>query len=331
MKNKAGLADMESLNMSGFMEIESGGDGLWISGKDGVRKILTPLDKKADFIVFENKTLVYVKSALGYPAIYPLHEARFEGPADAVLMDLDGTSVHSENFWMWIIEKTTAKLTDKPCFELEAADLTFVSGHSVSEHLQYCIDKYCEGRSVEEARKIYFEITYHEMNEIMEGRGRTNAFTPSPNLKEFLLSLKENKIKTGLVTSGLYEKAWPEILSAFKTMKMGNPVDFYDVIITAGTPLKKGQTGTLGELSPKPHPWLYAETARIGLGIDFSNRHKVIGMEDSSAGVLSIRLAGFAVIGISGGNIKSAGMNSLLHSECDGLMDALKVILGKAP
>ena len=52
MKNKAGLTDMESLNMSGFLEIESGGDELWISGKDGVRKILTPLDKKADFIVF---------------------------------------------------------------------------------------------------------------------------------------------------------------------------------------------------------------------------------------------------------------------------------------
>ena len=85
-------------------------------------------------------------------------------------------------------------------------------------------------------------------------------------------------------------------------------MDFYDVIITAGQALKKGQTGTLGELSPKPHPWLYAETARDGLGISPSRRHKVIGIEDSSAGIISIRLAGFAAIGIGGGNIETSGV-----------------------
>ena len=35
---------------------------------------------------------------------------------------------------------------------------------------------------------------------------------------------KENKIKIGLVTSGLYEKAMPEIISAFKQLDMGDPV-----------------------------------------------------------------------------------------------------------
>ena len=49
---------------------------------------------------------------------------------------------------------------------------------------------------------------------------------------------------------------------------MGNPLDFYDAIITAGDRLTKGQTGTLGELAPKPHPWLYAETAYVGLAMD---------------------------------------------------------------
>lgn len=28
------------------------------------------------------------------------------GPAKAILMDFDGTSVHSETFWMWIIEQS---------------------------------------------------------------------------------------------------------------------------------------------------------------------------------------------------------------------------------
>ena len=106
-------------------------------------------------------------------------------------------------------------------------------------------------------------------------------------------------------------------------------MEFYDAIISAGYAIRKGQAGTLGELSPKPHPWLYAETARVGLGIDFTRRHKVIGMEDSGAGVVSIRLAGFAAIGVGGGNILKSGSRPFLHSECDDLMDALPVILGK--
>ena len=46
-------------------------------------------------------------------------------------MDLDGTSVRSEEFWIWIIEKTTASLLDNPKFQLEDADIPFISGHSV--------------------------------------------------------------------------------------------------------------------------------------------------------------------------------------------------------
>jgi beta-phosphoglucomutase-like phosphatase (HAD superfamily) len=163
----------------------------------------------------------------------------------------------------------------------------------------------------------------------MQGRGREGAFTPSPNLKEFLLELKAHHIKIGLVTSGLYEKAWPEVVSAFRTLKMGDPLDFYDAIISAGFSITKGQCGTLGELSPKPHPWLYAETARVGLGIPPERRHKVIGMEDSAAGVLSLRLAGFAVIGLAGGNIESGGMTPLVHCMKNNLLEALPVILEK--
>ena len=108
---------------------------------------------------------------------------------------------------------------------------------------------------------------------------------------------------------------------------MGNPVDFYDSIITAGQALRKGQTGTLGELAPKPHPWLYAETARVGLGIPFERRHKVLGIEVSSAGVVSIKLAGFSCCGISGGNIGQAGVSELCDYKIDGLMEMLDIIL----
>ena len=311
-----------------FIELQSAGNGMFVKGRDGVVRIVTPLDKKVEFVAYKDKTLAYVKSAMGYPAVYPLDAVSFEGPAEAVLMDLDGTTVHSEVFWIWVIEQTTARLLGDSSFTLEADDEPFVSGHSVSEHLHYCIQKYCPQKTVEEARNYYFEITHHELAEITAGRGRVDAFVPAPGLKDFLYELKGRGIKLGLVTSGLFEKAWPEIVSAFRTLDMGDPLDFYDAIISAGHAIRKGQAGTLGELTPKPHPWLYAETARVGLGIDPSRRHKVVGIEDSSAGVVSIRLAGFAALGIGGGNIVQSGVRPLLSGHYDHLMDALPFILG---
>jgi len=296
---------------SGMKAMERCSDGSFAVGKEGVESITATGDGKVEFIAFTGRTLAYVNSAMGYPAYYPVHQVEMRKPTKAVLMDLDGTTVHSEHFWIWIIEKTTASLLGDPSFRLEAADEPHVSGHSVSEHLQHCIGKYCPGKTVEEARHWYFKHTNYEMNEIFEGRGKKGAFTPSPGIKEFLYELKAMNVKIGLVTSGLYEKAWPEILSAFQTLGMGDPKEFYDAIITAGYAIRPGEPGTLGELSPKPHPWLYAETARVGLGIPFEDRNHVVGIEDSGAGVCSIRLAGFPVFGIGGGNIIESGTKEL--------------------
>jgi beta-phosphoglucomutase-like phosphatase (HAD superfamily) len=301
-------------------------DGIFCEGANGVQAVLAPKDRKVEFVCFDDRVLVHVKSAMGYPAYYPMLPAEPKGPLKAVLMDLDGTTVHSEHFWMWIIEKTTASLLGDPQFKLEACDEPHVSGHSVSEHLQYCIRKYCPDKSVEEARTWYFKHTNHEMTEIMEGRGKKGAFTPAPGIREFLYELKDLGVKIGLVTSGLYEKAWPEILDAFQTLGMGDPRNFYDAIITAGHAIRKGEPGTLGELSPKPHPWLYAEAARVGLGIPFEERNQVIGIEDSGAGVVSIRLAGFAAFGLGGGNIEESGVRPLCHTFSHNFGQVLKAI-----
>jgi beta-phosphoglucomutase len=314
---------------SGLTTVDKGGDGRFCAGVNGVKSIASPTDSKVEFIAFDDYTLAYVKSEMGYPAIYPLPPAHIERPVKAVLMDLDGTSVRSEAFWVWIIEKTTAQLLNKPDFHLNKEDEPFVSGHSVSEHLKYCINKYCPDKTVEEARQIYFDTVRYEMRRITAGRGWQDVFVPSPGLGEFLTALKSRGIKIGLVTSGLHEKAWPGILSAFRKLGMGNPKEFYDAIITAGFALGKGKIGTLGELEPKPHPWLYAEVARVGLGIEFKDRGSVIGIEDSGAGVISIRLAGFAAIGISGGNIEQSGTKCLLHSYCNSFDEILKIIDGK--
>ena len=324
MSNIPGIGQLDE--NSGLIKIEECSDGFYKTGDGGVRQILSTGDKKVEFIVFEDRTIAYVKSLMGYPAYYPVPDVKIEKPLKAVLMDLDGTTVRSEEFWIWIIQLTTASLLGKPEFELEEADMSFVSGHSVSEHLTYCVEKYCPDKTVEQARSFYFEHTHREMEAIMQGKGRKNAFTPSAGIKEFLLELKSKGVKLGLVTSGLYEKAYPEILSAFETLGIGKPDDFYDAIITAGFPLRKGSCGTLGELSPKPHPWLYAEVCRVGLGLEFSERHHVVGIEDSGAGIASIRLAGFAAIGIKDGNIIEGGTLGLCNHFCDSFEEILKIL-----
>jgi beta-phosphoglucomutase len=298
---------------SGLIPLETCGDGFHRVGRNGVQAILATGDRRVEFIAFADHTLAFVHSALGYPAYYPVHPVELDHPVRAVLTDLDGTSIRSEGFWMWIIERTTAALCGDPAFALTDEDVPFVTGHSVSEHLKYCIEKYCPDRTVEEARPIYYDHIGREMDAIRRGEGRADAFVPTPGLKDFLLTLKAAGIKIGLVTSGLYEKAYPGILAAFRSMGLGDPANFYDVFITAGFPLRPGEIGTLGELSPKPHPWLYAEAGRVGLGIPFEERHSVVGIDDSGAGVCAVRLAGFRTVGIGGGNIVESGTRALCH------------------
>jgi beta-phosphoglucomutase-like phosphatase (HAD superfamily) len=310
----------------GLVPLDACSDGHFKVGHGGVHAISATRDGKVEFITFDDRTLAYVRSAMGYPAYYPLHPVSLQKPVRAVLMDLDGTSVRSEGFWIWIIQLTTATLLGNPRFELEEADLPYVSGHSVSEHLQYCIRKYCPDRTVEEARACYFEHTRREMRETLKGRGRAEAFVPAPGLKAFLLALKSMHVRIGLVTSGLYEKAYPEIVSAFRTMGLGDPKAFYDAIVTAGFPMRDGEVGTLGELSPKPHPWLYAEVCRVGLGIPFEARNSVVGLEDSGAGVCAIRLAGFPTIGMGGGNIIESGTRPLCAAYCESFEEVLGIL-----
>jgi beta-phosphoglucomutase-like phosphatase (HAD superfamily) len=65
----------------------------------------------------------------------------------------------------------------------------------------------------------------------------------------------------------------------------------------------------------------------VGLGISYEDRHQVVGIEDSGAGVCSIRLAGFACIGISGGNIEESGTRGLCSHYCDNFEQILETII----
>lgn len=313
--------------IDGLVPLVETRDLLFRLGRAGVEAIAATPDRKIEFVSFGESVLAHIPSRVGGSAYYPVPSIRMDSPLKAVLMDLDGTSVKSESFWIWIIARVIASLRGEPRFDLEEADLPHVSGHSVSEHLSYAIEKYCPGSELSEARRFYFEHTDREMKRILDGTGRMDAFEPREGLREFLLTLKDRGLRIGLVTSGLFEKAYPEILSAFRQLKMGDPLEFYDSIITAGYPMRQGKsTGTLGELSPKPHPWLYAEACHVGLQLPYQQRHHVIGLEDSAAGICSLRLAGFLPVGLNDGNIAASGCEQLCGVMCGGFDEVLRFI-----
>ena len=259
----------------------------------------------------------------GVKATYPLEKSNYQGKAKYVLMDLDGTTVKSEEFWMWLIEKVVKKLLGKPEFTFAEEDIPYVSGFSTIEHLDYCIKKYKIDADVLAANRLYHEIAEYELGEIAAGRGNASAFHPRQGLKEFLIELKNRGIKVGLATSGLDYKAIPEILSVFRNLGMGDPLAYYDAIITGGKRKIKGEYGTVGEMAAKPHPWLYAELA-MGLGV--LDKSEVIVLEDSSSGLISGRLAGFDVIGFNDGNILASGMAEQTYAIVDTFKDVLMLL-----
>lgn len=262
----------------------------------------------------------------GVTALYKIPEVSFASPATTILMDLDGTTVTSEEFWMFIIEETVKKLLGNKHFSLEQADIPFVSGFTTVDHLNYCIKKYSPDKAIDinKAIAIYHETAKEELDKIMQGTGRVDAFRPTEGLKEFLQEVKARHIKIGLATSGLDYKAIPEITAAFRTLKMGDPLDYYDAIITGGRRKDDGDYGTLGEIVAKPHPWVYSELAYMGLKAVDPTR--VICIEDSAAGVLSSRFAGFPVIGLNSGNIGASGLDTLCYKKADTLAEILKII-----
>lgn len=261
----------------------------------------------------------------GIKAIYPYDEHVTKYPVKYLLCDLDGTTVKSEEFWIYLIELTIQSFVRG--FSLCEDDIPFVSGFSTVEHLEYCIKKYGVNCTVDSAVEKYHEIAKRELDEISQGRGNISAFKPREGLKEFLLKLKSSGVKIGLATSGLDYKAIPEIKAAFAGIGLDSPENFYDGIVTGGRRKTKGGFGTIGELAIKPHPWIYSELA---FGIGVKDKSECVVLEDSSAGLISGRLAGFNVIGFRDGNIEKSGMNEECIAIADTFHDVLNVISGES-
>lgn len=288
-----------------------------------MRKLVGKKLNNVDFLEREGKIYGRVTGS-GVVADYEIKPVTVQGPIEAILMDLDGTTVTSEEFWIYIIERTMQQLVEDNTFKLAEEDVPFVSGFTTAEHLSYCINKYFPGQSLAKANEIYHKVAKAELDEILKGGGKSEAFKPTKGLKEFLLEVKRRGIKIGLVTSGLDYKAIPEIVAVFRTIGMGDPLKFYDAIITGGHRKDTHEYGTLGEIAAKPHPWVYTEVAYMGLKV--KDPSKVLGIEDSAAGVLALRFAGFPVIGVQEGNIANSGLDCLCYKKVDDLREILELL-----
>ena len=73
-------------HVENMIELMETSDKSFTCGKEGVEAIYTPQDRKVEFVSFADKTMCYVKSAMGYPAWYKVPEAHYEGPTSAILI-----------------------------------------------------------------------------------------------------------------------------------------------------------------------------------------------------------------------------------------------------
>lgn len=292
-------------------------------GQNTVKAIRKTADGKISFIDIGDSTFCCIESCSGQSAIYPLNEAKLQTPIEYIVMDLDGTSIISEEFWIEVIRKTTSELIGREIF-FDESDIPFVSGYTTAEHLNYALRKYGGDTVYHDVTETYHRVSNRELGNAL--KNGAESIRPVEGLKNFLLEVKKRGIKIGLVSSGLFYKAIPEIETAFRSMGMGNPLDFYDEIIMGGIEKNAKRYATIGEIAAKPHPWLYKEL--VSEGFKCRDNSKVVVLEDSASGVISARLAGFPVIGMEHGNITSSGMQALCAARAENFNEVIKLLFG---
>ena len=181
----------------------------------------------------------------------------------AILFDLDGTLSHTNPFhyqaWKDVLQEQGITIN------LEIYEKT-ISGKLNSQIVRYFFPDF----SLEEAKKLadYKEALYREI---------ALTIQPMPGLKEFLTWIKEQKIKTGVVTNAPSENA------KFMLDILGVSNSF-DVVVLAED-VRKGK--------PDPEPY---QVCLQQLGLEAKN---AIAFEDSPPGIRSAVAAGIETLGIT--------------------------------
>ena len=94
-----GIGSIDPACVEDLIRLEEGGDGLYRVGVDGVEQILTPRDRKVQFIVYADKTLAYVRSA---------GSGGLSGDRDSMVKVFSATTKPSLAVIVWVPEATLA-------------------------------------------------------------------------------------------------------------------------------------------------------------------------------------------------------------------------------
>lgn len=306
------------------------GRGKLCTGENGISFLAINKAHEFIFIGHGGEMEVVINSKAGIYPGFAILPTQIESPLEGVLLDLDGTCVKSEAFWIQTILETTNRMRNR--YGLPAIDqftqeeLPHVSGRTVPEHLMYCIQHYFPKASLLETQALYTEIAEEYMIKFNTGELDIDAFEPADGLKDLLLLLKQKGIKIGIVTSGLYYKAWPELDQAMKKMALGDARKFFDAILTSGTLARRGVCGTMGNAIAKPWPNIYFEAAQA-LGFSMDRRNHYVGIGDSNSDAGSLRLMGTPFIGVAHGNIEVGGTKCLCNAFAESLVDVKNILL----
>ena len=181
----------------------------------------------------------------------------------AVLWDMDGTLIDSEPYWL-ASESAFAAAHDRAWGHEDGLGVIGMSLYESSKLLKARV-----GSSLE-PQQIIDQITDGVLQQLEK------SIPWRPGARELLRLLKENNVRTALVTGSMHRMA----------QKVADQIGFdaFDVIV-GGDDVVKG----------KPHPESYLKAASM-LGVDPTH---CVAFEDSLTGITAAEAAGTKAVGVA--------------------------------
>ena len=179
------------------------------------------------------------------------------------IFDLDGTIIDSMNIW----EEIDRKFLEKRNITMPKDYIEKINSMSFEEVAKYTIKRFKLNESVDSLIKEWNDMALYEYS---------NNIKLKPNVKEYLVKLKENNIKIGLATSSPKEFYEP-------VLKNNRVYDYFDTF-----------TSVYDVKRDKNYPDIYLYTAKkLGL-----NPNECIVFEDILVAINTLKEANFKTIGV---------------------------------
>lgn len=206
---------------------------------------------------------------------------------EAVMMDMDGSSTDTEKLVLEAMRRMMADSLGRDDFAFAPGDFAHIVGDSTTNHVTWLVRKY----GLDPARRddyiaLYYKYYHQTLSDIRDGKRDEGLIEPMPHLGEFLTWARARGLKIGIVTSSIEWELDIVMTEVFKRLGWSTPFkEFYDATIGADA---------VGEPFLKPHPNLYVLMAeKLGVAPG-----RAVVVEDSTAGILAGRVAGFSVAAV---------------------------------